>query len=96
MKNVETGNSNFMFQNCIKLTGSAGTTYDGTHYDADQFAYTGIWAFFWSSTRFKHPNYPDSGAAYNYDITFDKAGIARDVNYRDYLIGRSVRCIRNN
>ncbi len=69
---------------------------DGTHYDADQFAYAGIWAFFWSSTRFKHPDYPDSGAAYNYDITFDKAGIARDVNYRDYLIGRSVRCIRNN
>ncbi len=34
MKNVETGLSNFMFQNCIKLTGSAGTTYDGTHYDA--------------------------------------------------------------
>jgi uncharacterized protein (TIGR02145 family) len=69
---------------------------DGTHYNADQFAYAGIWAFFWSSTRFKHPDYPDSGAAYNYDITFDKAGIARDVNYRDYLIGRSVRCIRNN
>ena len=74
-------------------------TVDGTHYNADQFAYAGIWAFFWSSTRYLKPNdstFSDGKAAYNYDITFNEPGIARDVNGRDYLIGRSVRCIRNN
>lgn len=76
---------------------------DGTNYPKNTFAYSGIWAFFWSSTRFQFttdghtpaPGYSDARAAYNYDITFDKTGIARDVNGRDYLIGRSVRCIRN-
>ena len=79
---------------------------DGHHYDKNTVAYTGIWAFFWSSTRFhkksldgvtNDPNYmhPDSIAAYNYDITYDEPGIARDVNGKDHQIGRSVRCVRD-
>ena len=71
---------------------------DGTHYNADQFAYVGIWAFFWSSNRYDKPGadiWVKDEAAYNYDITFDKTGIARDVNEDDYKIGRSVRCVRD-
>ena len=67
------------------------------HYDANSFAYTGNWAFFWSCTRFKKNDtqYAAARAAYNYDISFEYAGIARDVNGEDYLIGRSVRCVRD-
>ena len=65
------------------------------HYDANTFAYVGNWAFFWSCTRYKKGTHPAGKAAYNYDISFDRAGIARDVNGEDYLIGRSVRCIRD-
>lgn len=76
---------------------------DGTSYEANTFAYSGIWAFFWSSTRFQKrkadgtldPAFAAAKAAYNYDITFDKTGIARDVNGADAGIGRSVRCVRN-
>ena len=76
---------------------------DGFHYEVDSVAYTGIWAFFWSSTRYLKrdkngnivPQFSEGKAAYNYDITFDKPGIARDVNGADYLIGRSVRCVRD-
>lgn len=65
------------------------------HYDANTFAYVGNWAFFWSCTRYKKGTHPAGKAAYNYDISFDRAGIARDINGEDYLIGRSVRCIRD-
>ena len=77
---------------------------DGSNYYKNTVAYTGIWTFFWSSTRFHKwkddgsaldPAYDDAKAAYNYDITFNLPGIARDVNGRDYLIGRSVRCVRD-
>ena len=65
------------------------------HYDANTFAYVGNWAFFWSCTRYKKGTHPAGKAAYNYDISFEYAGIARDINGEDYLIGRSVRCIRD-
>lgn len=70
---------------------------DGDDYYKNTVAYTGIWTFFWSSTRYLRPDnsWPDGKAAYNYDIRYDKAGIARDVNGQDYLIGRSVRCVRD-
>ena len=78
-------------------------TVDGTHYDPNTFAYSGIWAFFWSSNRFQKrksdgtldPAYSAAKAAYNYDINFAETGIARDVNGADAGIGRSVRCVRN-
>ncbi len=78
-------------------------TIDGYDYGVDSVAYTGIWTFFWSSTRYLKkdingnvvPQFSAGKAAYNYDITFDSAGIARDVNGEDYLIGRSVRCVRD-
>ena len=78
-------------------------TIDGYNYGVDSVAYTGIWTFFWSSTRYLKkdingnvvPQFSAGKAAYNYDITFDSAGIARDVNGEDYLIGRSVRCVRD-
>ena len=75
----------------------ADHTIDGHLYRTDSVAYTGIWAFFWSCTRFLHPEgeWPLGKAAYNYDITFNEPGIARDVNGNDYLIGRSVRCVRD-
>lgn len=71
---------------------SGGST---IHYDANSFAYVGNWAFFWSCTRYKKSTHPAGKAAYNYDISFEYAGIARDINGEDYLIGRSVRCIRD-
>ncbi len=71
------------------------TSHGTIHYDANTFAYVGNWAFFWSCTRYKKGTHPAGKAAYNYDISFDRAGIARDVNGEDYLIGRSVRCIRD-
>ena len=71
---------------------------DGYPYPANTFAYTGIWCFFWSSTRYyvegTAPQYTGK-AAYNYDLHYDQAGISRDVNKEDYLIGRSVRCLRD-
>jgi uncharacterized protein (TIGR02145 family) len=73
-------------------------TIDGHHYPANTFAYTGIWCFFWSSTRYyvegSAPQYTGK-AAYNYDLHYDQAGISRDVNKEDYKIGRSVRCVRD-
>ena len=73
-------------------------TIDGHNYPANTFAYTGIWCFFWSSTRYyvegTAPQYTGK-AAYNYDLHYDQAGISRDVNKEDYLIGRSVRCVRD-
>ena len=72
-------------------------TIDGHPYPANTFAYTGIWCFFWSSTRYyvegTAPLYTGK-AAYNYDLHYDQAGISR-VNKEDYLIGRSVRCLRD-
>lgn len=70
---------------------------DGTLYPANSFAYAGIYTFFWSCTRYCKPGggFPDGKAAYNYDISFEKAGIVRDVNGADAGIGRSVRCVRN-
>ena len=71
---------------------------DGNDYYANTVAYTGIWAFFWSCTRYLYPaddSWPLGKAAYNYDFTFNEPGIARDVNGNDYLIGRSVRCVRD-
>ena len=76
----------------------AGKNIDGFFYAKDSVAYTGIWAFFWSCTRFLYTadnSWPLGKAAYNYDITFNEPGIARDVNGNDYLIGRSVRCVRD-
>ena len=67
----------------------------GTTWTKDDIAYAGVWCFFWSSTKYNKPGF-DGKAAYNYDLHFDKTGISRDVNGADYLIGRSVRCIRNN
>lgn len=67
----------------------------GTTWHKDDIAYAGVWCFFWSSTKYNKPGFAGK-AAYNYDLHFDQKGISRDVNGADYLIGRSVRCIRNN
>lgn len=66
-----------------------------TTWHKDDVAYAGVWCFFWSSTKYNKPGFAGK-AAYNYDLHFDQKGISRDVNGADYLIGRSVRCIRNN
>ena len=66
-----------------------------TTWHKDDVAYAGVWCFFWSSTKYNKPGF-DGKAAYNYDLHFDQKGVSRDVNGADYLIGRSVRCIRNN